>query len=233
MCLRYTLHEPRVAAALLARALGVPLEFPADTPNRYNVTLTHDVPAVVAREDTRPQVTTLRWGLLTRHEAQATRPRLMPNAKAETAGQLRSFREAVARRRCLIPANGFYEWSTFGREKLPHLFTLAGDEPFAFAGIWEAPVGEGPPTFALLTTRPNALVAPVHDRMPVILPAPLMAAWLGAEPLSEASYAQLTAPCPAGQMRARRVSTYVNSARHEGPACHAPPEAEPLEFTFD
>lgn len=232
MCLRFTLHNPDAARATLARALGLPLELPPATGPRYNITLTHQVPAVVAGPD-RPAMAELRWGLIPARAAGSAPPRLLPNAKAETAGQLRSFREAVARRRCLIPANGFYEWSTFGREKLPHLFTLADNAPFAFAGIWEPAPDDTPGTFAILTTTPNALVAPIHHRMPVILPEPRMAAWLGSAPLSASLYQDLTTPLPDAALTVRRVSTYVNSSRHEGPACHAPPEAEPLEFTFD
>ena len=122
------------------------------------------------------------WGLMPFYERQKPQRRLLPNAKAETAPTLAAFRQAVAHRRCLVPANGFYEWQTLGKLKLPHLFTLRDGAPFAFAGIWEPAEGDIPETYGILTTEPNALVAPLHHRMPVILTPETMARWIGSAP---------------------------------------------------
>lgn len=161
------------------------------------------------------------------------RPRLLANARSETAARLPAFRRAVAERRCLVPANGFYEWMSIGGVKRPHLFTLGGEEPFAFAGIWDPAAGAFPETYCILTTAPNELVARVHDRMPVILTADTMPRWLGDAPLAAAELMDLVAPIAAGRMESRPVSRYVSNSRNEGPQCHAPPEEAPPEPEFN
>lgn len=229
MCVRYTLHQPEAALAAIAGALPAHLPAPDWCAPRYNATLTHVLP-VVALGPEGPVVRAMRWGLAPAWRTAAAGgagggPRLLPNATAEKAATSPLFRGATARRRALVPANGFYEWRRLGRARLPQLFTLRGEEPFAFAGIWEPAATDGePPAFAILTTVPNALVAPIHDRMPVLLPRERLAAWLGAEPLAAAAYHALTRPLEPARMAARPVSTYVNATRHEGPGCHAPPE---------
>ena len=231
MCTRYTLHQTDEAMAVLARALARKLGLPEGTGARFNVTLTHLVPVVATGSDG-PEARGLRWGLVPFFERGRAQPRLLPNAKAETAATLPSFRQAVARRRCLVPANGFFEWRTAGKLKLPHLFTLRGGEPFAFAGIWEPADGDLPATFGILTTTPNALVAPLHHRMPVILTERVMSRWLGAEPLLEPEYRALTGPLEADRMQVRPVHSFVNNSRHDGPQCLAPPEEALPELPF-
>ena len=231
MCTRYTLHQTDEAMAAMARALARKLVLPQGTRARFNVTLTHLMPVVAVGADG-PEARGLRWGLVPFFERGSAQPRLLPNAKAETAATLPLFRRAVAKRRCLVPANGFFEWRTAGKTKLPHLFTLQGGEPFAFAGIWEPADGDLPATFGILTTTPNALVAPLHHRMPVILTEPVMARWLGAEPLPEREYRELTRPLEAERMQVRPVNCFVNNSRNEGPQCLAPPEEALPELPF-
>lgn len=225
MCVRYTLHQPEAALEAIAGALPAHLPAPDWCAPRFNATLTHVLP-VVALGTEGPAVRGMRWGLAPASlmpAGAADGRRLLPNATAEKAAASPVFRRATARRRCLVPANGFYEWRRLGRARLPHLFTLRGEEPFAFAGIWEPAAADGePPTFAILTTVPNELVAPIHDRMPVLLPRERMAAWLGAEPLAAAEYHALTRPLDPTRLAVRPVSTYVNSTSHEGAGCHAP-----------
>ena len=248
MCVRYTFHRPDEALARVAAALARKLApLPEWARPRFNVTLTHVVP-VVAVGGEGPQVCGMRWGLVPFYERSKPQRRMLPNAKAETAVTLSAFKQAVAKRRCLVPANGFYEWQTFGKLKLPHLFTLRDEEPFAFAGIWE-PAAETEfeqeatertegrkdlwaGTFSILTTEPNELVAPIHNRMPVILTAETMPRWLGSEPWPEAEYRALTQPLPAERMQSRPVSRFVSNSRNEGPACHAAPEAAPPELAL-
>src|SRR5271169_5441124 len=121
MCVRYTLHKTDAALGAISRALGVALEAPDWAGPRYNVTLTDTMP-VVACEAQLPGVRAMRWGLVPPGERGKSRPRLLANARSETAAALPAFRRSVAARRCLVPANGFYEWMSGGGVKLPHLF---------------------------------------------------------------------------------------------------------------
>lgn len=231
MCVRYTLHKSDAALAAISRALKRQLAAPDWAVPRYNVTLTQTMP-VVAAGDEGPELRRMLWGLLAFFEREKTQPKLLPNAKAETAQTLPAFKNAVAKRRCLVPANGFYEWKTAGRLKLPHVFMLQNETPFAFAGIWEPGTDAEPANFSILTTEPNALVAPIHNRMPVILTEETMARWLGREPLATDEYQSLVRPLNPARMTVRPVSRYVSSTRNEGPECLAPPpQAEPeLQF---
>jgi putative SOS response-associated peptidase YedK len=236
MCTRYSLERPEAAVARVAAALAAslaPLPAGAARP-RYNVALTSRAPVVAAGADG-PELREMVWGLASGSGRDQAQRRLLPNARAETAAQLAAFRSGVASRRCLVPACGFYEWRAAGRARWPHLFTRRDGEPFALAGIWEPGGGAGPDTFCVLTTAPNALVARIHGRMPVILPPEAMPRWLGSAPLAAAALAGLTRPLPAGEMVERAVSRFVSNPRHEGPECHAPAEpaaAEEQEFLW-
>jgi putative SOS response-associated peptidase YedK len=232
MCVRYTLHKTDAALGAISRALGVLLEVPEWAAPRYNVTLTDTMP-VVARVQVATGVRAMRWGIVPAGERLKPRPRLLANARSETAATMPAFRKGIASRRCLVPANGFYEWETRGGVKLPHLFTLAGEEPFAFAAIWD-PAGDNlPETYCLLTTQPNELVTKVHDRMPVIMTSETMGRWIGEQPLPEAEYEALVRPLETGLMQSRPVSRYVSSSRNQGPRCLEPPEIVPQEPELD
>lgn len=231
MCVRYTLHQGKTAIDVIAEQIARELTTPADIAPRYNVTLTHTMP-VVAIKSREPVLTSMMWGLVPFPARPTLSQRMLPNAKSETARTLGPFKNGTARHRCLIPANGFYEWETRGKSKWPHLFTLKDEMPFAFAGIWEPGHEETPDSYAILTTEPNALVAPIHHRMPVMLTGKSMAQWLGSEPLPESDYHQITQPHDAGDMQSRPVNRYVNNSRHEGPECLAPPDEEPRELVL-
>jgi putative SOS response-associated peptidase YedK len=232
MCVRYTLHKTDAALSAISRALGVLLEVPEGSRPRYNASLT-DVMPVVASAGGATGVHAMRWGLIPVGERSNPRPRLLANARSETVAAMPAFRNAVASRRCLVPANGFYEWKSVGGVKLPYLFTLAGEEPFAFAGIWD-PAYEGmPETYCILTTEPNALVGEVHNRMPVIMTAETMPRWIGAEPLAAGELKALVRPLETERMASRPVSRFVSNSRNEGPECLAPPGATPAEPELD
>jgi putative SOS response-associated peptidase YedK len=233
MCVRYTLHKTDAALNAISRALGVPLETPdwAAAP-RFNVSLTSTMPVVACGGD-RPQVRPMRWGLIPSNERGRARPRILANARSETVASLSAFRKGAATRRCLVPANGFYEWKTQGTLKLPYLFTLSGEEPFAFAGIWDPEGDNLPETYCLLTTEPNELVAQVHNRMPVLLTQATMARWVGDKPLPEEELNLLFRPLDPTLMASRPVSRFVSSTRNQGPECLAPPGAEPKELELD
>jgi putative SOS response-associated peptidase YedK len=229
MCVRYTLHRTDAALAVIAQALACKLAPPEWARPRYNVALTHVMP-VVAGSAEGPKVRGMMWGYVPFQERAKPRMRMLPNARAETAAKSPTFRQAAARRRCLVPANGFYEWKTLGKVKLPQVFMLQGEEPFAFAGIWEAAEERLPETFAILTTEPNELVRPIHDRMPVILTVETMARWIGDQPLPEDEYLALIQPLAAERMICRPVNRFVSNSRNEGPQCLAPPEEPPPEL---
>jgi putative SOS response-associated peptidase YedK len=224
MCVRYVLHKTDAALAAIAQALARKLTLPDWVQPRFNVGLTNVVPVMAAS----PEEGALRgmmWGYVPFYERGKPKRQMLPNAKSETAVSSPAFRQAAAHRRCLVPANGFYEWKAVGKLKLPHVFMLQGEEPFAFAGLWEPAADELPETFTILTTAPNALVAPIHNRMPVILTAETMRRWLGDQPLPEDEYRALTAPLAAERMTVRPVSRFVSNSRNEGPQCLAPPDA--------
>jgi putative SOS response-associated peptidase YedK len=217
MCGRFTLTLEPTA---LAEAFAVPQTPPPDWRSRYNIAPTQTIAAVI--QTSSRQFMALRWGLI---PAWAKDPRLgarLINARAETLADKPAFRAALARRRCLILADGFYEWAALGRVRQAHYFQLADGAPFAFAGLWEnwlAPEGQFISSGAIITTTPNALVAPIHDRMPAILAPEDYDAWLSPEPLPPPALTALLRPYPAAAMRQRAVSARVNRASYDAPDC--------------
>jgi putative SOS response-associated peptidase YedK len=223
MCVRYVLHEPEAAIRAVAEALGVHFAVSKELPARYNVAPSQTVPVIVS-ELTGPRLAEMRWGFTPPADRGAPIRRALHNARAETVTKLPAFREACARRRCLVPANGFYEFKDLGKVKEPYVLTMADGRPFAFAGLWEPPEEDGPPTFCILTSEPNAEVAAVHNRMPVLLQDEAVRAWLGSEPLPPESLGRLVQPAPPGRVALRRVNSFVNNSRNEGPKCLEPPD---------
>ncbi|HEY3754556.1 MAG TPA: SOS response-associated peptidase [Opitutaceae bacterium] len=225
MCNRYTLHDREAALDAIAHALKHGLEPPDWTYNpRYNIGPGSIVPVIVDQAGGAAQLKPMVWGLIPFFERDKPVKRPILNATAEKARTSPAFRQAIAKRRCLLPANGYYEWQEVAGVKYPHLFTLSGGNSFAFAAIWEPASAEAPDTVALLTTRPNAVAAAVHNRMPVVLPPDQVARWLGSEPLAGGEFEALTAPLADEKLSERPVSRFVSNSRHEGPQCIAPPE---------
>jgi putative SOS response-associated peptidase YedK len=219
MCGRYTLTRP--AAEVAAEfAAGDP---PATAP-RYNVAPTQPA-LVVRRAGERRQCSLLRWGLVPPWSESPSGSALI-NAMSETAAGKRTFRDAFRRRRCLVPADGFFEWLAEGKKRHPYLFALADGGLFAFAGLWEAweKEGERLESVCILTTEANELVRPLHDRMPVILPRQAHDLWLDPAVDDPNRLQELLRPFPAALMAARAVSAAVNSVKNEGPQCVAPAE---------
>jgi putative SOS response-associated peptidase YedK len=167
----------------------------------------------------------LRWGLVpawSERDEPATR---LVNARAETLAAKPSFREAVRTRRCLVPAAGFYEWQTVGRIKQPWYFRRRDGQPFAFAGLWDtwtAPDGSTVESCAIVTTAPNATMQPIHHRMPLVLGANALDAWLDPACAEPADLAPWLRPVADDALVAERVSPFVSNVRHEGPACLEP-----------
>jgi putative SOS response-associated peptidase YedK len=216
MCGRFTLTTPE---ELLAEVFG--LEERPHLSARYNIAPTQDVAAVVSRSGRR-QLEMFRWGMLAPGDAERE-DALLINARAETAASKPLFREAFRSRRCLVPADGFYEWKKAGKRREPFHIRLRDRRPFAFAGLWneERDATGAKKACAILTTEPNAVMDGIHDRMPVILEPGAYAAWLdGQSPPAAAQ--ELLRPYPAEGMEAVRVSSYVNGAAAEGPRCLEP-----------
>ncbi len=218
MCGRYTL---RATPADLAEHFDLP-EAPEWSP-RFNVAPTQTVPVVRLAAD-RPghEWSALRWGLVPSWADDPAIGSRLINARAETVAEKPSFRSAFKSRRCLMPADGFYEWAVEGKGKRPHHFTLEGGGVFVFAGLWER-WGRGTEsleTCALLTVEANAVVAPIHARMPLILPPEAYDAWLNPDS-TPVRLAKLLLPYP-GPMADMAVGLAVNRPGHEGPGCLAP-----------
>ena len=190
---------------------------------RYNIAPTQPIAVVGIQPKTgRRGLAMLSWGLVPRSSLGGERGFI--NARAETAWEKPSFREAFVRRRCLVPATGFYEWQKLdAKRKQPWLIRLASARPFGFAGLWEPPAAGGSsPTCTILTTEPNDLARPIHDRMPAILDPADYAQWLDPAVTVPAEVRPLLRPFPAGAMTAFPVSTAVNNPAFDDPACLVP-----------
>ncbi len=190
---------------------------------RYNIAPTQQV-AVVRWREGRRQLAWVQWGLIPGWAKERSIGARLINARAETAAEKPAFRGAFKARRCLVPADGFYEWVRQGTGKQPYFITFQDGRPFAFAGLWElwSGGGEAVESCTLLTTAPNQVVAPLHDRMPAILPPEHWPLWLDPEVRDPRAVQPLLRPHPPQGMVAWPVSTRVNSPRFDDPACRQP-----------
>jgi putative SOS response-associated peptidase YedK len=219
MCGRFTLRTP---AYKLAEAFGV--EVRANLAARYNIAPSQDIAALRAQGDGQRELVMLRWGLVPGWAKDPAMGNRMINARAETVAEKPAFRAAFRQRRCLIPADGFFEWQkTPDGSKQPYLMARPDGEPFTMAGLWELwqPPGTDEPleTCTIITTEANETVAPIHHRMPVILSASDREAWLDPAPPSAEALAALLRPAPDDTLIAQAVDRHVNNARHDDPAC--------------
>ena len=216
MCGRYTLRTP---VETLAEEFGITGPLP-EVPTRFNVAPTQEVAAVL-EEDEQRKLEMLRWGLIPSWADDPAIGNRMINARSETAAQKPSFRSAFRKRRCLVLADGFYEWQKTASGKQPYYIRMGDGSPFAFAGLWESwgKYGEEVRSCTILTTEANGLVGEIHHRMPVILPAEEYDLWLDpdmgeAEPLLD-----LLRPYPDDLMEAYPVSRFVNSPSNDSEQC--------------
>ena len=204
-------------------------------PLRFNIAPTQLI-AVVRRTPGAPsrELSLLRWGLVPSWAKDATTGSPMINARAETVAEKPTFRTAFRRRRCLIPADGYYEWQKVGARKQPYYIRLRDGQPFAFAGLWEGWRGGGAEgdqpleTCTIITTDANELSRPIHDRMPVILSVEDYDLWLDPGVEERAKLESLLQPYDPTRMAADPVSTFVNNVRNDDDRCVAmlgnPPE---------
>jgi putative SOS response-associated peptidase YedK len=218
MCGRFTLAARGEAIRDLFQLVEVP-----DLPPRYNIAPTQLVPIVRARPDSPGrELVSLRWGLIPGWAPEVGSGPGFLNARSESAAGKPAFRSAFRQRRCLVPADGFYEWQKLGARKQPYYIRLASGQPFAFAGLWETwKRSEQQPleTFTILTTEANPTVQPIHERMPVILDPRDFERWLDPAANMAEEVQPVLKPYESGPMEAWPISTYVNNARNEGARC--------------
>jgi putative SOS response-associated peptidase YedK len=216
MCGRYSFTLPPEAIRDLFRVLTV-----LNLQPRYNIAPTQMVPVIGLEPNGERALKMFRWGLIPRWSKAMPASAPLINARSEGIAGSKMFGEAFRKRRCLVPADGFFEWNKDKKDKRPWRIVDPERPAFAFAGVWEGwrnPEGEITRSFAIITTNANEKLAPVHDRMPVILKREDEDAWLdpgSAEPRLQS----LLAPYDAGKTALYRVDTRVNSVKNDDPAC--------------
>lgn len=196
-------------------------------PSSYNIAPTDSIYAVAEQEGER-LLGSFRWGLIPWWAKDRKIGARNINARAETAAEKPSFRDSFAKRRCLIPADGFYEWQRLPKGKLPHYIYRADNKPLALAGLWatwnDPDSGDRIRTCTILTGRPNDLVADIHDRMPVILAEDVWSDWLDRENEDQEILEQLLIVYPGQAMAEHPVATLVNKVSNNYVECIAPLE---------
>jgi putative SOS response-associated peptidase YedK len=233
MCARYTLTaRPQLVAELFD------LDLLIDIQPRYNVAPTQQVLALRTSPEGKREFTTLRWGLVPFWADDVKIGNKLLNARGETIFEKPSFRDAAKKRRCLIPADGFYEWRTENGKKQPYFIHEPGRKPFAFAGLWERWHGEDGKelqTCSIVTTDANSLLKPLHDRMPVILHKKDFSNWLDPALTDAKQLKPLLKPLPDEALQMYRVTPRMSSPRYDDPSCvesidRAPPEKQGTLF---
>ena len=221
MCGRYTLTADAASIQLAFDLEGISGWQP-----RYNIAPSQLVPVITGKNAR--QLSFLKWGLVPSWAKDLTIGSKMINARAETAAEKPSFRAAFKHRRCLIPADGFFEWSQQGSRKAPMYIHLENRALFAFAGLWESranPDGSKLETCTILTTEANELIRPLHHRMAVILAPEHYDIWLSPGKVGTAALLPLLSPCPVEKMRVYEVSRQVNHPANDHPAVIEPFES--------
>jgi len=235
MCNRYRARDPAAIVAMLKKLWGIEIDLGLP---RYNIAPNQVLPIVVTGENSQPAVEMARWNLVPAFEAGGGSEYLRTNARAEDVLTKPSYRQGIQRRRCVVPADGFYEWEHLhgARIKLPWAFELASGAPFSFAGICEQGTETRPPSFTILTTTPNALVARVHHRMPVLLSDRDAQQWLIPGALTKELLEPFVKPFSPEKMRSYRVNPALNSVRNDtanAAAPHVEPDAGAFQLSFD
>jgi putative SOS response-associated peptidase YedK len=224
MCGRYVIISSPEAIRRLFGYLDQP-----NFPPRYNVAPTQPVPIVRLAEGQR-RFALVRWGLIPAWAKDPRRVSLLINARGESVLERPAFRAAMRHRRCLFPADGFYEWMDAGGRRRPFFVRPMAGGPIAFAGLWECWMGrngEEMETAAIVTTRANRTLAAIHDRMPVIVPPEAFDFWLDTKRVDTRTAAALIAPASEATIEAYPVSGAVNRVTNDSPELIAPAGAEP------
>lgn len=220
MCGRFTsLLSPELLAAIYE------VFPPEQIVARYNIAPTQEVLVVREASNGSRYLSAVQWGLVPHWAKDASIGSKMINARSETVHEKASFRQAIRHRRCIVPISGFYEWVATPGGKHPHYITARDSSPLSLAGIWdtnETPDGQVLETCSILTTAANSLMAPLHDRMPVILHQGEFDRWLDPADTVPQALQHFYQPYPSELMQEWPVSSLVNSPRNDSPACIAP-----------
>ncbi|MDF1838822.1 MAG: SOS response-associated peptidase, partial [Planctomycetota bacterium] len=224
MCGRYVLVEN--LAHLVEHELEEP---PGEWDPRYNVAPTQKMPILRRSEEADTwRVDHFQWGLVPFWSKEAKVKQNLFNARSETAAEKPSFRAAFKKRRCLIPATGFYEWAGPKGDRTTYFIQRMDEKPLIFAGLWESWDADGRATplrtFTILTTAANQEMSEFHHRMPVVLDPEGQELWMQPEVQDIPALQNLMRPLPDGSLKVRRVGTWVNKATNEGPDCLSPPD---------
>ncbi|MCG8416964.1 MAG: SOS response-associated peptidase [Proteobacteria bacterium] len=229
MCGRYTL----TSTDGLVEEFGL-IQQPLDLQPRYNIAPTQRVPVVAHRASHERELIVMRWGLVPSWAKDLSIGNRLINARCETVAEKPAFREALLRRRCLVAANGFYEWKRAGKRKIPHYIYRRSGLLIAFAGLWERwkdPDESWLLSFTIITTAANDLMAPIHNRMPVIIERADYERWLDPHIQSHDAVVDLLTPPPVDSLEMREVSTLVNSVKNDSASCVEP--AAEQRWLFD
>lgn len=222
MCSRYSLTSPPEAVRAYFRYVDA-----AEFPPRYNIAPTEPVAIVRNGHAGERELALVRWGLIPSWAKEPAKLSTLINARSETAAEKPSFRACLRHRRCIVPADAFYEWTGSPGAKQPHMIALRSGGPMGLAGLWDHWLGaDGSEieTMAILTTAANAEMAPIHDRMPVILSPDDFELWLDCRPGSSLPVKPLLKPAADGSLTITPVSRALNNPRNDGPAVQAPAE---------
>ena len=216
MCGRFTLFS-KLNSLLQQLAIESAVEYEP----RYNIAPTQEVPIFHYDEDGNNRVRFMRWGLIPSWSKDKSIGSRMINARSETVATKPAFRSAFKRRRCLVPADGYYEWLRDGKKKVPYLIQTKEKQPFAMAGLWETWTGDSEPiaSFTIITTTSNDATSFVHDRMPVILNADSFDSWLSPDFEDHEKLQQLMIPYDDNAIHLSQVSPHVNSVKNDDPTC--------------
>jgi len=216
MCGRYSLLAPAEAVRGLFKCVR---EIPKFSP-RYNIAPTQSAPVVILHDNGERTLSMMRWGLVPTWSAGPDKRFSMFNARAETVATKPAYRSAFRKRRCLVPADGFFEWKKKLNVRQPYRISLEDDSVFAFAGLWEH-WEKGSTSvinsFTILTTSANSLISTIHARMPVILPSEVHTDWLSGPKPEE-----LLSPYSVAKMKTYPLDSYVNNAHHDDAKCLTP-----------
>ena len=218
MCGRFSRSSP---PAVIAEELGCDVDPSLSATPRFNVCPSEPVLVMARGHEAQPHVGLMQWGLVPWFARDAKGGPRAINARAETLATTRTFKEPFERRRCLVVADGFYEWRRVGTAREPWFFRLRSRRPFVMAGVWDrwkSAAGDPLVSCAIVTCPANGVVAPVHDRMPVIVPADARAAWLAKES-GPAVLTALLRPYPEDALEAYAVSPLVNSPKNDSAEC--------------
>lgn len=220
MCGRFDLHLP---IEFLSDVFGI--SFSPDLQPHYNIAPSQQILVIRTTEDGSRHFAFLRWGLIPSWTKDPSIGSRMINARSETVDVKPAFRRALKHRRCIIPANGFYEWEEVGNKKKPFYVKMKDNSPMIFAGLWDhwkAPEGNEIESCTILTTSSNDLIKPLHDRMPVILDMHDVNLWLDSQVTDPEKLKDLFVPCSPDKMEMFPVSDMVNSPKNDTNECIIP-----------